>query len=46
MKFRQVRKQEKNSIRRIEAGSHTDVHIGGYRAWARGSIQRYHVTES
>jgi hypothetical protein len=46
MKFGQVRKQEKISIRRLEAGSVTDVHIGGYRARACGSIHDYAVTES
>ena len=46
MKFGQVRKQEKISIRRMEAGAVTDAHIGAYRARARGSIHDYTVTES
>ena len=46
MKFGQVRKQEKISIRRMKAGAVTDAHIGSYRVRAGGSIQDHPVTES
>jgi hypothetical protein len=46
MIFGHVRKQENISIRRMEGGPVTDVHIGGYPMRNRGSIQHYHVTES
>jgi hypothetical protein len=46
MIFGHVRKQENISIRRMQNGSVTDAHIGGYRVRTPRSIQRYHRTNS